>query len=151
MFSSTNMFFHILLANNSTALANHSWVGFMRHSTLTRLSLCKTGLGDDAGLALADTLCLNTTLRDLDLSWNDLGDGGARALAPALRRNTTLTSLELQCNGILEDGMLAMADGMRLHWHRESKSGIKTDYHTPHRKLTQKDLHTVCLTRPSCA
>ena len=22
------------------------------------------------------------------------------------------------------------------HWHRESKSGIKTDYHAPHRKLT---------------
>jgi hypothetical protein len=67
---------------------------------ISSLNLGFNHLFEGAGLALAESVHINTTLTSLNLYRNCLGDSGRRALAESLRLNTTLTSLDLDGNGL---------------------------------------------------
>ncbi|KAG0337115.1 hypothetical protein BG000_005814 [Podila horticola] len=90
------------------------------NSTLTTLNLGMNSIGDNGGLALAETLKINSTLTTLDLESNSIEDNGAQVLSDALKTNSTLTALKLPNNSIGDNGALALSQVL--------KDQLRSDY-----------------------
>ncbi len=90
-------------------------IGLIAWCNVTVLRLESCGLGEGGGLALAETLRLNSTVTSLCLAINRLGEGGGRSLAETLRLNTTLTSLNLYGNDLGEGGGQTLAETLHLN------------------------------------
>ena len=85
------------------------------NTTLTSLSLRRSGIGDAIATQLAECLRVNTTLTSLSLIYNNIGAEGAAQLAECLRANTALTSLDLLGNDIRDAGATQLAECLRVN------------------------------------
>ena len=85
------------------------------NTTLTRLSLFKSCLGNADAMQLAECLRFNTTLKSLDFSYNGIDDAGATHLAQILQDNAALTSLGLHHNRISDLGAAQLAECLHVN------------------------------------
>jgi hypothetical protein len=78
------------------------------HSTIRKLDLRKTHLGNSGTIQIAQALSSSSSssLMSLGLGRNHIGDDGMRAMARALRTNTSLTSLDVQGNPDITDASI---------------------------------------------
>jgi hypothetical protein len=95
------------------SLADEAVVAMMprlgRNACLTELSLGYNAIGDAGAAAIGCMLRDNSVLRKLLLHQNHIGDVGVAALASALFDNCTLQTLSLANNSIGEKGVAALA------------------------------------------
>ena len=68
------------------------------NSTLTKLRLGRTGLGDDGAVLIAESLEMNSSLLYLGLRDCQIGSWGLQRIAQALCFNSTLSTLALSGN-----------------------------------------------------
>ena len=120
--------------SSPTRVRKHSDVIFQHigkmlaiNNTLERLTLRKSGMGDDEAEILVSYLAENNTLRSLDLSRNSIGHVGASALARLLvaqseksHQNGCIENLDLSANRIQDKGALAFSVAI------ERDVGLKT-------------------------
>ncbi|XP_068716682.1 NLR family CARD domain-containing protein 3-like isoform X2 [Montipora capricornis] len=85
------------------------------NSTVTKLNLSGSKIGDTGAAALAKAVEINSTLAVLNLSWNEIGESGAAALAKAVEVNSTLTKLTLSQNKIGDSGAAALAKAVEVN------------------------------------
>ncbi|XP_068734605.1 protein NLRC3-like [Montipora capricornis] len=85
------------------------------NSTVTKLNLKYSGIGESGAAALAKAVEMNSTLTNLILSENGISDSGAAALAKAVEINSTLTTLDLSANGICDSGAAARAKAVEIN------------------------------------
>ena len=85
------------------------------NTSLTRLKLFGSDIGDAGAASLAEALKVNTTLTQLYLMKNNIGDAGAASLAEAIKVNTTLTQLDLETNNIGDVGAASLADAVKVN------------------------------------
>ena len=85
------------------------------NATLTQLDLWNDNIGAAGAASLAEAMKVNTTLTQLDLEQNDIGDAGAASLAEAMKVNTTLTQLDLKKNDIGDAGAASLAEAMKVN------------------------------------
>ncbi|XP_068753848.1 NLR family CARD domain-containing protein 3-like isoform X2 [Montipora capricornis] len=85
------------------------------NSTMTHLNLSGNGIGDSGAAALAKAVEINSTLTQLNLSGNKIGDSGAAALAKAVEINSMLTRLYLAYNEIGYSGAAALTKAVEMN------------------------------------
>ena len=108
----------------------------LKYSTVTRIDLNDTEIGDEGAKAIAQAVKWNDVLTHLDLNnniigdeaqavkWNDvlthldlnnniIGDEGAKAIAEMLKDNGPLTKLFLNNNQIGNEGAKAIAEALK--------------------------------------
>ncbi|XP_068699894.1 nucleotide-binding oligomerization domain-containing protein 2-like [Montipora foliosa] len=85
------------------------------NSTLTKLFLSDSCIGDMGTSSLSKALTVNTSLTSLHLSRNSIGDEGASSLSHALAVNTSLTSLRLSRNSIGAEGATSLSLGLAVN------------------------------------
>ncbi|KAE9123457.1 hypothetical protein PF010_g6398 [Phytophthora fragariae] len=74
-------------------------------SSVTNLSLRRSGVTPSLAVQLADVLETNSTLTHVDLSGNRLGEHGAACLATSLMKNRAVTSLVLADCGLTSEAL----------------------------------------------
>ncbi|KAE8879906.1 hypothetical protein PF005_g7662 [Phytophthora fragariae] len=74
-------------------------------SSVTNLSLRRSGVTPSLAVQLADFLETNSTLTHVDLSGNRLGEHGAACLATSLMKNRAVTSLVLADCGLTSEAL----------------------------------------------
>ncbi|KAE9049957.1 hypothetical protein PR003_g2985 [Phytophthora rubi] len=74
-------------------------------SSVTELSLRRSGVTPSLAVQLADFLETNSTLTNVDLSGNRLGEHGAACLATSLMKNRAVTSLVLADCGLTSEAL----------------------------------------------
>ena len=85
-----------------------------QNCTLKHLSLSgKNTISHNGTLDLARALQQNSALQELILHDVHIGDNATEAIAQALLRNSTLQTLQLSCNEISDDGVKALAKALK--------------------------------------
>ena len=85
------------------------------NTTLTSLRLYRNQLGEQAGIAIGEALKTNTTLTKLGLDSNHLGEQAGIAIGEALKTNTTLTVLDLHSNQLGEQAGIAIGEALKTN------------------------------------
>ncbi|GMF54115.1 unnamed protein product [Phytophthora fragariaefolia] len=75
-------------------------------SSVTKLSLRRSGVTPSLAVQLADFLDTNSTLTHVDLSGNRLGEHGAACLATSLMKNTSVVSLVMAECGLTSEALV---------------------------------------------
>ena len=82
------------------------------NSTVQVLGLSGNRIGEEGARAIAEALKTNSALHSIWLSWNNIGDKGATAIAKAFQFNSTLGTIYLTKNNIGADGAKALAQAL---------------------------------------
>ena len=132
------------LANNTTLVelrvGNNFGVGFASdianalrvNTSLQKLDLTLTSIGDKGALKLAEALETNQTLKVLKLHQCEIGSMGATAIANALCQNSSLKELHLTDNTICEVGSHALLNALKENYSLEllTMNSIKSNVQT---------------------
>ncbi len=81
---------------------------------LTELNLCDSNIGEDGAVSLVKALKENTNITQLDLSGNNISNRGSAGLAEALKGTTSLTELNLSRNKIGDHGAACLAEVLNV-------------------------------------
>ena len=65
-----------------------------KNSSLKRLSLMHTGVGDQVASELADSLHLHAGLEELNVAYNNIGDSSALSLVDACREHPSIHTVQ---------------------------------------------------------
>jgi len=87
-----------------------------KNSSLTKLNLAGTKIGDEGTNCIVEVLKHNHTLRVLNLKNNKISAQGAKLIAEYLKTNPSLTTLDLQDNDINTEGAKILAEALKTNY-----------------------------------
>jgi hypothetical protein len=101
-------------ADVDTAAGAVAWA-FEGNTTVTKLWLGQSGIGEGRAKSLAEMVKHNHAITTLVLSFNNAGDIGGKAMAEALKINSTTTTLDLNSNITGDTGGKAMVEALKIN------------------------------------
>lgn len=108
--------------NRGINFANDIAQALQVNTTLKKLDLSSTSVGDEGACKLAEALETNHSLRALKLNQSRIGAVGATAVAQALLQTASLKELELTGNNVCESGSQALLNAVKENYRLEKLS-----------------------------
>ena len=100
-----------IAVNGAKALAGALSV----NSSIEKLNISWTRIGDEGVALIANALQENTTMKELHVSDCGMSDMGAKSLGRALSGNSSLKKLNISCNRIGDEGVAHIADALHTN------------------------------------